>query len=74
MTVLDQALNLQGKPLTPETPLLGSLPEFDSMAAVAVLTGLEEVFGFQIHDDEISASLFETPATLIHFVDSKLNG
>ena len=43
-----------------ETPLQGSIPEFDSMAVVALLNALEEHFGLHIEDDEISAEDFET--------------
>lgn len=57
---------------TPETALLGSIPEFDSMAVVSLITALEERFGISIDDDEISAELFETVGTLHAFVDAKL--
>lgn len=54
------------------TPLLGSLPELDSMAVVSVITGIEEHFGVAIHDDEISANTFETVGTLAEFIERKL--
>lgn len=54
------------------TPLLGSLPELDSMAVVSVITGIEEHFGVTIHDDEISANTFETVGTLAEFIERKL--
>lgn len=54
------------------TPLLGSIPEFDSMAVVTVLTTIEERFGVIVDDDEISAETFETVGTLHAFVLSKL--
>jgi acyl carrier protein len=60
--------------LTTESGLMGSIPEFDSMAVVNVLTALEEHFGIMIDDDEISASTFETVGSLVHFVDEKLAG
>ncbi len=37
---------------TATTPLLGSIPEFDSMAVVSVLAGIEERFGVIVDDDE----------------------
>ena len=37
------------------TPLLGNLPELDSLAVVDVVTRLEAEFGIKIHDDEVSA-------------------
>ena len=58
--------------LTPATALLGNLPELDSMAVVAVITALEENFGFAVDDDEISAETFETLGSLAKFVQTKL--
>lgn len=57
-----------------ESPLLGALPELDSMAVVAVLTALEEHFGFAVDDDEISAEMFATLGSLAEFVEQKLKG
>jgi acyl carrier protein len=54
------------------TPLFGSIPEFDSMAVVAVITGLEEQFDIAVDDDDISAELFETVGSLTRFVEAKL--
>lgn len=55
-----------------DTVILGGLPEFDSMAVVAVLTALEENFDFIVEDDEISAETFETLGSLVQFVEEKL--
>lgn len=54
------------------TPLFGSIPEFDSMAVVAVITGLEEQFNIEVDDDDISAEIFETLGSLTRFVETKL--
>lgn len=54
-----------------DTRLLGSVPELDSMAVVGILTAVEEEFGVEIADDEISADDFATFATLLAFVRSK---
>lgn len=74
LAVLDDVLSLKGRSarFTDATPLLGSLPELDSMAVVAVLTAFEERFGFVIEDDEIDGSTFETVGSLNAFVQSKL--
>jgi acyl carrier protein len=56
-----------------ESPLLGALPEFDSMAVVSVLSALEDHYGFFIDDDEIDADVFETVGALVEFVEQKLN-
>jgi acyl carrier protein len=55
-----------------QTPLFGSIPEFDSMAVVAVITGLEEQFDIEVEDDDISAEVFETLGSLTRFVEHKL--
>lgn len=55
------------------TPLLGDLPELDSMAVVTLVTVLEDRFGFIVEDDEISADTFETLGSLAAFVEHKLS-
>jgi acyl carrier protein len=74
--ILRDALQLGAKAnsLGPQSGLLGSLPEFDSMAVVGVLTMIEDEFGITIEDDEVSADIFETLGTLANFVTSKVNG
>ncbi|MHC4515846.1 MAG: acyl carrier protein [Planctomycetota bacterium] len=54
------------------TRLFGSLPEFDSMAVVSVVLGLEERFDMTIDEDEIGAETFETVGSLTLLVESKL--
>lgn len=54
------------------TPLLGHVPELDSMAVVTILTALEETFDFEVDDDEITAATFDTLGSLTEFVDHKL--
>lgn len=56
---------------TPETPLLGHVPELDSMAVVSIMNALEEKFAFKIEDDEITIETFESIATLSAFVKEK---
>jgi acyl carrier protein len=71
--VLEDTLNLKpGARMTAESPLLGAIPELDSMAVVAVITTLEERFGFAVADDEIDGSTFATAGSLVAFVKSKL--
>ena len=55
-------------------PLLGAVPELDSLAVVNVITAIEEHFGITVADDEIGASTFETLASLAKFVEDKLAG
>lgn len=56
---------------TADTPLLGALPEFDSMAIMSVITEIEEQLGIQINDDEISAEVFESFGQLSKFIAEK---
>ncbi|AHK78750.1 acyl carrier protein [Ectothiorhodospira haloalkaliphila] len=74
--VLDAVLGLNGRAASfdASTPLLGNIPELDSMAVVTVITTLEEQFGIMVDDDEISAETFETLGSLTDFVDAKLAG
>lgn len=59
--------------LVPESPLLGSIPELDSMAVVNLIAALEDHFGFSVNDDEISAESFATLSSLTEFVERKLS-
>lgn len=72
--LLDQALGLDGRArqFNTDTPLMGALPELDSMGVVAILTALEDRLGLSVDDDEIDASVFETFGTLLKFVQDKL--
>ena len=60
--------------LTAGSPLLGGIPEFDSMAVVTVVTMIEDEFGITLADDELSADVFATVGSLCLFVSGKLNG
>ena len=57
--------------ITETTPLLGNIPELDSMAVVTVLTAIEDEYGITIRDDEIGADVFATVGTLADFVSAK---
>ena len=71
--ILASALQLGSRvnQLTRSTPLLGGLPEFDSMAVVTVMTMIEDEFGISVADDEISGETFETVGSLADFVSQK---
>lgn len=56
----------------PETPVLGAIPEMDSMSVVSILMSLEEQYGLVVDDDEIDADVFATVGSLTRFVESKL--
>lgn len=71
-TILARTLGLGQRPLGANTPLLGSLPELDSMAVIAVITALEEHFGIAIDDEDIHARHFATLGALQTFVEQLL--
>jgi acyl carrier protein len=74
LAMLDDTLNLNGRSagFTRETPLLGALPELDSMAVAALITAIEETFGVSIADDDIDGSTFESVGSLSDFIATKL--
>jgi acyl carrier protein len=72
--LVDQTLNLGGRAaaFSEATPMLGAVPELDSMGVVSLITALEERFDISINDDEIDGAVFETFGTLLAFVAGKL--
>jgi len=74
LALLDEILSLNGRAaaFTEDTMLLGAIPELDSMAVVAIITGVEERFGLVVDDDEIDGATFATVGSLIDFVKAKL--
>ena len=73
-TLVRSALGLDDSfRLDASTPLLGAMPEVDSMTLVTMLTALEQEFGFVIEDDEVDAALFASVGSLIDFVAAKAN-
>lgn len=71
--ILGDALSLGDRAdrLTIDSPLLGAIPEFDSMAVVTVVTMLEDELGITIEDDDLSADVFATVGSLVEFVRTK---
>lgn len=66
-------LGARAQTLDASAPLLGAIPELDSMAVVNVITALEDHFGFSVDDDEIGAATFATLGSLSEFVEQKLD-
>ncbi|MGE0581076.1 MAG: acyl carrier protein [Steroidobacteraceae bacterium] len=58
--------------LTEDSPLLGAIPELDSMAVVTLITTMEEQYDIHVDDDEISADTFATVGSLNRFLADKL--
>ncbi|MCH8684312.1 acyl carrier protein [Pedomonas mirosovicensis] len=72
--LLGSVLNLGARAdgLESDTPLLGALPELDSMAIATLLTALEERFDIIIDDEDVSADIFETFGSLSEFLTAKV--
>jgi acyl carrier protein len=76
LRILDEVLSLNGRArsFTRDTPLLGAIPELDSMAVVSLITSMEDQFGLVVDDDDIDGSTFATVGSLVDFVSSKTAG
>jgi acyl carrier protein len=75
--LLSEALGLPAPRVaafTEASELFGALPEFDSMAVAAILTGIEDGFGVWIEDDEVEAEDFMTYGRLLGFTRRKVLG
>ncbi len=72
--IFDELLSLGGRSasFTDATPLLGALPELDSMAVVGVIGAIEERFGIVFDDDEIDGSSFASFGNLVELVSGKI--
>ena len=70
-TVLIETLGLQDRADTIDaaTPLMGSLPELDSLAVVELVVALEDRFGIAIDGEDVTAEAFETVAGLAALVE-----
>lgn len=75
LQVLDDALGLQGRALAYnlETPLLGAVPELDSMGVLAVITGLEDHFGIAFSDEDLNAVVFTSVSSVCNEVQNALD-
>jgi acyl carrier protein len=72
--LLDEILSLKGRSssFSRATPLLGAIPELDSMAVVSLITGMEDRFGIVIEDSDVDGDIFTTVGSLSDFVADKL--
>jgi len=76
LRVLDEVLSLDGRSakFTRDTPLLGAIPELDSMAVVSLITSMEDQLGIVVDDDDIDGATFATVGSLVDFVSAKQAG
>ena len=73
LAIIDEVLSLGGRAndFELDTPLLGALPELDSMAVAGVLTEIEDRLGIVIDDDEVDGEMLETFGALSTFASAK---
>ena len=59
LSLLDEILSLNGRSaeFSTNTPLLGAIPELDSMAVAGLLTEMEDRLDIIIEDDEVDGEL-----------------
>jgi len=74
LRILDDAMGLKGRTtrLGDADPLLGSVPELDSMAVVTIIGMLEDRLGITVEDDEIDGQTFATVGSLVKYVSDKV--
>ena len=72
-TILIQALelNIDPKDLNLDIPLyeIG----LDSVSTLSVVVGLEDIFGIEVADEELTEDLFGSIKSLSQYVDTKLS-
>lgn len=81
MIAIEQVLEVLAESLPlPETtyemgeqaPLLGTIPDLDSMAITGIIAGLEKSFDIVFEEDELDAGAFQTVGTLRDLVAAKM--
>ena len=55
-------------------PLLGAIPELDSLAITSIIMDLEKTFGIGFEADELDAQVFNTVGTLRDLIVLKMAG
>jgi acyl carrier protein len=72
--VIASALDIGGRVegMDASAPLLGAVPELDSIGVLSLIMSLEERFGIHIADDDVAAADFETLGSLANLVEHRL--
>ncbi len=55
-----------------QAPLLGTIPELDSMAITGIIAALEKSFDIVFDEDDLDAKAFQTVGTLRDLIASKM--
>lgn len=64
------ALGPRGAALTVQSPLLGAVPELDSLAVAILVTAIEEHFGIVFDDADLTEETFATLGSLVQRIDA----
>ena len=67
--IRDELTGIDGSSLRDDTPLWGGV--LDSVALMQLITFVEEQFGIEVGDDELTSSHFGTIADIAALVDRK---
>lgn len=59
--------------LTAATPLLGHMPELDSLAVVQLALAIERTFGITISDEDFGSDLFASVGSLVAYVEQRID-
>ena len=65
-------LGVQVNQFDTDTPLLGEIPEFNSLTMAAIIAAIEDELDVVIDDSEITAEIFETMGALAGFVEARM--
>lgn len=65
-------LGARSEKLTASTPLLGHLPEMDSLAVVQLAMAIERKFDLAIPDEDFGGELFATVGSLVAYVEARV--
>lgn len=73
LNLLEDVLILQGRSrqFDAHTPLLGALPELDSMAVTDLLAEMEARWGIVLEDGDIDGQAFQTVGSLHAFIEAR---
>ena len=61
------------KSLDEDSPLLGAVPEFDSVAVFNLLLTFEEKYDVIVEDDEVDIEIFESVGAFHKFAKNKIH-
>ncbi len=70
--IKDELLVSDGTALNGDTPLWGGV--LDSVGLMQLITHIEEQYGIEIADDELTSAHFGTVSNIAELIDQKVSG